>query len=82
MSPSAEPSVKSRTLASASVMVPLQKGAGAIEVFGPDEQLDLQTSGACEPGLILTADFALYSFAVQRSPHDLRFTGIVCRIDG
>jgi len=38
-----------RILASVPVMVPLQKGAGSIEVFGLIEQLDLQTSDACEP---------------------------------
>jgi len=48
-----------RIRASTPAMVSIQKGAGAIEVFSPDEQLDLQTSNTGEPSLVLAADFAL-----------------------
>ena len=34
-----------------------------------------------EPGLVLAADFAPHSLAVQRSPKDFRVDGIIRRID-
>jgi len=33
-------------------MMPFQKGTGAIEVFSPDEQLNLKTFNTGEPSLV------------------------------
>ena len=62
-------------LASASAMVLFQKGTGAIEVLGLNQQQDLQAANARQPGLALAADFALDSLAVQRSSQDFRLAG-------